>query len=428
MKILEIYIDGYKNITNTRLRFDKPIVVLISKNNYGKTNLLKGVREGFRFLKFGLTNSRAFNSAGFQNRFSDTPDNFTFEVRFKVSVDHSKTYIYKYSVGNCVVDGELGICEEELSYLVGDDTESEVRLFYRPEPTKDKYGQVFLHKDEGGDPGVFHANNPTLSFHLRSFATGIRAEEGTVWSRHKDTIKEIEQAYKELVPAGEVLTGEIILHEDSRFREFCDVAKKLYELKDGNDMDISNFEYFQASIRELFPKIQIDSKLDANDKPQLTFNRETDGGKEGVETLSFGTRRVIRFLFDIFISENPLVSMEELEIGIHPKLFTKTLNKLSEMLENKAERNAFTRIVVTSHSTNLINKLLNDVDALYFGLDGYEKDRFYNARFAGFSVSGRENFMKRIEDLNYTYSIGDIIYDYDEHPKYAQELLSWLDV
>ena len=50
MKIQAVVIDGFKNLSNVRITFDK-ITALVALNNFGKSNVLSGIDFGLAFIK-----------------------------------------------------------------------------------------------------------------------------------------------------------------------------------------------------------------------------------------------------------------------------------------------------------------------------------------------------------------------------------------
>lgn len=96
MVILELYIDGYKNISQTTITLHSPVSFILSRNNFGKTNLLNGIKEGFAFLNLGPLDKKRYLTKGtFLKRFiaDEQVPNFTFGIKFKKDSNSSKTYV-----------------------------------------------------------------------------------------------------------------------------------------------------------------------------------------------------------------------------------------------------------------------------------------------------------------------------------------------
>ena len=50
MKIQAVLVDGFKNLSNVRISFDR-ITALVALNNFGKSNVLAGIDFGLAFIK-----------------------------------------------------------------------------------------------------------------------------------------------------------------------------------------------------------------------------------------------------------------------------------------------------------------------------------------------------------------------------------------
>ena len=50
MKMQSIAIDGFKNLSDVTIKFDK-ITALVALNNFGKSNVLKGIDYALKFIK-----------------------------------------------------------------------------------------------------------------------------------------------------------------------------------------------------------------------------------------------------------------------------------------------------------------------------------------------------------------------------------------
>lgn len=50
MKIQAVVVDGYKNLSNIKIKFDN-ITALVALNNFGKSNVLSAIDFGITFIK-----------------------------------------------------------------------------------------------------------------------------------------------------------------------------------------------------------------------------------------------------------------------------------------------------------------------------------------------------------------------------------------
>ena len=438
MRILEIFIDGYKNIKNTRLNFSEPIIVLLSKNNYGKTNLLMGIKEGFGFLRNSSQEASKYISCkSYKEIFCEDNHQFTFEVKFIVNGDQTRIHRYKYAIGTVNNSNDFCVCLEELAYEeLG--KESERYLLKRDVEVP---SSVWLYNDDESQPSAqFFANDVDASsswLFLRIFSEQFRNEDDKAWAGSNIVLDEISNVYKALTreSIGNILVNEHTKLGDSSFSRVADVMHWF------SNVDEVKYRYFEKCFLKLFPRFKaLEVREDAALDPYLVFSRKSDGKNETVKTQSFGTRRILKLLFEVFINKTPLASIEELEIGVHPKLFTDVLNIFSEILHTGVPSEAkgappvevYTvepRLIITSHLINLVNKLESYLGSIYFGLDGHLRDESdTTARFVGFTEEGQEAILEKINSISGgILGVGDIIYDYDENPTYAHLLRSWLE-
>lgn len=61
MKIQAVLIDGFKNLSNVRIRLDN-ITALVALNNFGKSNVLTAIDFGLDFMKASLEDKASMMS------------------------------------------------------------------------------------------------------------------------------------------------------------------------------------------------------------------------------------------------------------------------------------------------------------------------------------------------------------------------------
>lgn len=426
MKILEIYIDGYKNIKNTRLSFSESIVVLLSKNNYGKSNVIEGVSFGFKFLGLSRANAYECITAGkYFNKFKEDDDRrFTFEVKFQKEDEDNKTYLYSYAFGE-TKNGDYGILDEELSceengytwVLLKRNSEKPTHVMLRPKDPTLEPGYFYLESD-------IPADGAGLFIHMFG-QPPIQTEGKTKWELRFDKIlEEIHKVYIALPQAG---VGEIIFGESADLNNLPRLFKDLHTLKH-NDED--GYAFFIESFKKMFPEYEsVTLEMNLAKEPYLVLRGAGRDKSETIETLSTGTKKILKLLGELYFSETPLISVEELENGIHPKLLDDVLNIFQEISERKRRsesRFKYPRLIITSHSVNLINLFSEYLDSLHVGLDGFNRDKDMSARFVAFSEKGKQELMDEF-DLLGIWAAGRLIYDYGEDEEYSTKLRRWLE-
>ena len=95
MRIAEVYVDGFKNIVDTRIKLND-VTCIISPNNFGKSNLLKAIMNGFAFIRSTSNDNRCFFSQKENMPLLKTMQEkpYSFEI---VLNDETKTISYGFS-------------------------------------------------------------------------------------------------------------------------------------------------------------------------------------------------------------------------------------------------------------------------------------------------------------------------------------------
>lgn len=423
MNIREIYIDGYKNIKNTRLNFSKSMVVLLSRNNYGKTNVLNGIKDSFDFLRSNSKEATDYIDGGtYKDKFSKEHSMFTFEIRFKCDSCETTLFRYKYSIGKIVDTGNIGVCEEELARQDNDDTPERILLKRCKENPEDAH----LYGRDGKELGLYSAFDSRSLLYLRAFREALLdKKDGSKWDASGETLEDIRKAFNCLT---EKSVGEFLVYEDTNLKDFSNVAVKL----ENQDKKMKEkFEKFTVYFLELFTQYKGVKIQKLAGTPHLVFIRKANGTEEDISTLSFGTRRVLRLLFEALVSESPLIFIEELENGIHPKLFVEVANKIFEIVSAPESKSC---LVVTSHSMSLVSLLKYILDIVHFGPtvhlpDDADDSDYEKARFASFyaiSEKGKNEIDEEMKRIRSTAGVGEFIFDYDDIPEMACKIRQWL--
>ncbi len=99
MEITKMKIDGFRNVFNTIIEFSD-ITALIALNNYGKSNILDGIKFAENFIKLpSKIKSKMMKHIGSVPINNKTQDNnFTFAIEFKSSLDDTEILVsYEFS-------------------------------------------------------------------------------------------------------------------------------------------------------------------------------------------------------------------------------------------------------------------------------------------------------------------------------------------
>jgi len=434
MNIIQIKIDGYKNIKNTAIRFNEPLVLLLSRNNYGKTNILTAIRDGLAFIRKESGNSHFFkepNRTPFKKLFCDQDYEFAFEVMFSVDESCSNTYRYGYSLQPVGERGDFAVKNEYL-YLAERTNEQERLLFEREKSSEANEQGADIGHDTDDDKKMSRilTNRQLIpaTLYLSIFGNFSDNIKGAEWTGYEDTLKRINEAYTNLITRD---LGEILIDERSRFEKehLQAVVSGIEDIKLMTPDDFCKFEQYFLQLFPDFDEMIIDNPSEL--LPRLYLRRKIDNKQIPIELQSFGTRRILTLLFLLFDNKIPLVSIEELEIGMHPKLFTDLLQIITDIVNSNAQRKGFSssKVIVSTHSHVLANHMGDHLDSIYFGVAGYveEASKGTTSRFVGFTESGKDAIYKTLEDLGGYFGIAEIIFDYDDNPDKKHILRSWLE-
>lgn len=418
MTITEIKIDGFRNVKDTILDFSiNPILILLSNNNYGKTNLLQGIEEGFGLIrKQGTQVVDYIRELSYINKFKADGNRlaFTFGVRF-FKKDSNKRYHYEFTIdGNTYRHGhEKGVISEYLEYdIVENDikiNEKPITLFQRC-TTNLALATVYSSTDENGNKAetafkasiehgtriVEHDNEEdksnaqeyTPARYLFLHKLGNMALVGdSVKHNGKDySVKQGSGLYEALKEIAGVLTsltrediGTILSDEGSDYRSAGALAKDAYLLESDNSVE---YTHFHDSFCSMFAFDSFQPIKVGNEWQTVEFRGIHN---ETFATLSFGTRRVFKILSQIIANKTPLVSIEELELGMHTSLYLDVLQAFKDTLDSatykkrnnengskeKNLRKNEPRLLISTHAPWLINPFDERLGSVYIGLQSY---------------------------------------------------------
>jgi AAA15 family ATPase/GTPase len=436
MKITKVRIDGFRNIKDTQLDFsEKPVIILLAPNNYGKSNLLKGIQEGFELIrKQGTAVYKYIKACGYKNRNASDSNVFTFEVEFtkrKNEENRQKTgvelkrYNYSVSIDSTLVsepkDEIVGVISESLflTEIHESGEEKFIRLFERIDESESVLRRNTAFLGDRDENGKNKEKNKVSIYGKGKFVMGIDYPPQYYLFLHKlgnmavlkDTDQEILDALDEIQGVLTSLTrediGTIIADESSEYRNSFRLATEAQHLEKKEKVkpdETNEFKYFQKCFKDMFG---YDFRIiPVGEQHQLLFQKG-DNVEETVSDLSFGTRRTFKLLSQVIVNIVPLISLEELENGLHPALYQTVLNSFFESLNRATleERKNEPRLILTSHAPEIINKLWDYLDTIYIGSPCVEGGY---ARFLTLSNVGKE--ILRAEVIEADGEFGDLIF------------------
>ena len=422
MRIAEVYVDGFKNIVDTRIRFDD-VTCLISPNNYGKSNLFLGIVNGIRFIHSYVLGPDSF-FADFDNLprlKANAAKDYSFEIVLK---NDSKAITYGYSYRWFHGSGDPGnISKEYLRVKLGDAKKAKTYI-----DREDPLNFRFLASSKSSSMESAKVGSMELAFSKlllseRSFFT--------------DLLKEIDSctAYIDLV--GNLTAKTPVFDLNSPYKE----PKGPFDPLDvvlANFIDASpeNRNNLVEAMKAMFPNVAdiyaVNGVLSTKGN-EFHFEKRLPNPGERLVTpaniylknylapvdldlMSSGFKRVLALLIHVFQAQkrnNILLMIEEPENAIHPSL----LETFTEYLRAINEKST---ILLSSHSPFIVNSL--DAASVYVGLPHEDG----TASFASFKKSKEKAMSSGAYDFGLT--TGSYIFELLGGDDYLKSILaSYLD-
>lgn len=375
MKLLNVKIEGFRNIESTVIDFDD-ITSLISVNSYGKSNLIDAIDFAITFIRNSKEEKSAFMSwaAGIPlNRYVDNK-NFVAEFLCELFLN-GKTYLVKYGYefiwikrngGKKIVSENLLIKENTLGHKYQKIISRGTECFYKSSEKSRCDKKLNLLENE-------LAINKLLK-ESKLFYYDIIEQMNSISiyvERHMDA----NAGFREI---------EIMRNGSDVFdlEEVSSIPKVIYFLKESYH---SEYELLLDSFMQLFPNIKsIEVKehdLNENyrlnlpdDAPIILSNKVYTMYVQDVnmnqllefKRMSDGTKRIFLMLTFVIlanIKKISLIVLEEPENSIHPNLLQSCISVLSLLAQD-------CKILIASHSPYIIQYI--KTENIYVGIPNHK--------------------------------------------------------
>ena len=408
MKIQAVVIDGFKNLSNVKIRFDN-ITALVALNNFGKSNVLSAIDFGMTFIKSSVSEKQIMmaNSDLIPMNKAMLGRNYKYEMEVSTEIN-SQEYLVQYgfefnwkdSVGKAPkIVGEylkvkLNIRGQKFTQLIG---RSENNALYKSSETGrcsskinvdsaelvvnklkafddiyyfeiiKKINNMKIYMENNLDAKFFYQPNPIIRKGLENEM--INADNlpriiynlKTQYSGKFDLLKDV---YTKLFPNIE------------------DVIVKQIPIGGTEDNQIPEDAPF------VFSKyIYVLLVRDCNLSNSIDFASMSDGAK-----------RVFLILTKIIvssISNVSLIAIEEPENSVHPGLFQAYIRIIHQLLDD-------CKVIITSHSPYIVSYL--DPAWIHVGMNVKPGV----AEFFSFKNSGQKQLKK--DATHYHMSMGDYLF------------------
>jgi len=381
MKITNITIRGYRNIKNVMIEMQN-LLSFVSINNYGKSNLLRGIDFGFDFITRSEKVRKRMMSYydGIPlNPFNEN-ENFYFQIEGSFKDDQLLYFKYGYEFvwnkddnsGNKIINEWLDIKENGSSHY---------------KKMLDRRDCLFKKDFDSKYKNKLVLNEAQL------FVDVLPSNSDIKYLNLINKIKNIKFNYCSLLDANpnfEPMPFHFIDEEDIVPYNDSDIPRALYYL---NENTPAKFKEFKNAIFRLYPDFEDMSfnkkDIEAKMTKQIVLSN-VDNNEENTELtpptlikdqiyqifiktkylnqpismsrMSAGTKRIFWILLNVLMSSEMNVNMlaiEELETSIHPSLLKKLLEEIDMLSQN-------INILISSHSTNILQYL--NPEQIYIGI------------------------------------------------------------
>lgn len=409
MKIQAVLIDGFKNLSNVRILFDK-ITALVALNNFGKSNVLSGIDFGLDFIKASIEEKKVMmsNSNLIPINCSMVGRNYRYEMEVSTDID-SVEYIIQYGYEfewKDTEDKEPRIVSEFLKVKLNEKGQKFTQLINR---TTD----MALYKSS--ETGRCSSNIMVEDTEL--VANKLRAYDELYYARIITKLNGMKIYMENNLDVKSFYQPDPFIRKgfENELINADNLPRVIYNLKKQKP---DKFELLKDVYFQLFPDIEdvIVKQFKING---LTNNEELTENLPFVFSNSYyvlfvkekkltnpvnfsmmsdGAKRVFMILTKIIVSSVSnisLIAIEEPENSVHPGLFQAYIQIISQLLDD-------CKVIITSHSPYIISYL--NPSWIHVGMNR----KAGVAEFFNFKKSGQ----KQLENdaANFNMSMGDYLF------------------
>ena len=403
-----VVIDGFKNLSNVKIRFDN-ITALVALNNFGKSNVLSAIDFGIAFIKAGLEEKQSMmaNSNLIPLNKLMLGRNYKYEMEVSTEIQ-SQEFIVKYGF--------------EFNWRDSAQKEPQIVAEYLKVKENDN-GKKFTQLINRLDSRAFYKSSETGRCSSRInvepaelVVNKLRAFDGIYYY---EIIKKLNnmKIYMEdnLDPRSFYLPDPIIRKGlESEMINADNLPRIIFFLKTQYS---SKFELLKEVFLQLFPYIEdvIVEQFSLNgtvgdqipDDAPFAFSKYIYvllvkdcnlSNTINFEYMSDGAKRVFMILTKIIvsgISNVSLIAIEEPENSVHPGLFQAYIRIINQLLDD-------CKVIITSHSPYIVSYL--DPAWIHVGL---QKNPGV-AEFYSFKKSGQKQLQSDAAQFN--MGMGDYLF------------------
>lgn len=326
MRIISIKFQNFKKFSDIEVTFDRPLTVLIGKNNSGKSSLLGGIAEMFNI-------SEALNPPLLSKQ-ANVTGTMIREIKFQLNDDEWKQAFqlaeHRYLEIKNQFNPELFLSKLRESIIQFTITSVYVdnQLPGGARQTWDLVGKHCLGDFEDIPRRVIQNTISNLTPNILNVLGGI-----VYVSANRNT-----EQQERFIPFDELR---------SKVDSYKFVRNGLYYLKKRN---VNEFNKMVERIKSIFPDINEIDVENNEDAGYVEVKITENGLTSDISEMGGGTKSLLLILARASSPNAKIVLLDEPDISMHPGLvkdFTKFLEELSERVQ----------IILTSHHETFVNEV-----------------------------------------------------------------------
>lgn len=408
MKIQAILVDGFKNLSNVRISFDK-ITALVALNNFGKSNVLSGIDFGLAFIKATTEDKRKMmaNSNLIPINSNMIGRNYRYEMEVLTDFnghEYIAQYGFEFNWKN-TEDTEPMIVSESLRIKLNEIGQKYTQLINR---TIDS--SMYKSSETGRCSSKIKVEDTEL------VANKLRAYDKLYYLDLIKKLNNIKIYMENNLDAKSFYQPDPFIRKgvDDEMINADNLPRIIFNLKEQNE---AKFELLKDVYIQLFPDIEDiivkKIRINATDNEQLPDNIPfmfTNyiyllfvKDKNLINPINFsamsdGAKRVFMILTKIIISNVSnisLIAIEEPENSVHPGLFQAYIRIISQLLDD-------CKVIITSHSPYIISYL--DPAWIHVGINKTPGV----AEFFSFKKTGQKQLQN--DAVQFNMSMGDYLF------------------
>ncbi|WP_310601861.1 AAA family ATPase [Anaerosporobacter sp.] len=408
MKIQAVVIDGFKNLSNVKITFDK-ITALVALNNFGKSNVLSGIDFGLAFMKasdedraemMANTNLIPINQS-MQGR------NYKFEVEVLTEDDgleYRVQYGYEFT-WQCDEDDTSEIVQEYLKIKLEEKGQKYTQLINRT-----KESALYRSSETGRCSSKIMVESSEL------VVNKLRAYDELYYAIIIKKLNGMKMYMENNLDAKSFYQPDPIIRKgfENEMINADNLPRIIFNLKKQNP---DKFELLKDVYFQLFPDIADvivkNFKINAEESNQfpedvpfiftnsiyvLFVKNKNLANPVNFSMMSDGAKRVFMILTKIIVSSITnisLIAIEEPENSVHPGLFQAYIQIISQLLDD-------CKVIISSHSPYIISYL--NPSWIHVGMNKQPGV----AEFFAFKKSGQKQLENDAAGFN--MSMGDYLF------------------